>query len=381
MEGQEKHVYRTLIARLRSEGKIVFAVASSGIAALILQGKRTAHSRFEIPINHEENSTCSINQGTQLAKLITRASLIIWDETPMHHRYAFEAVDKTLKDILRFDDLNSSDNPFGGKTVMLGGDFRQILPVVPKGGRHEVVLASINNSYLWDYCMVFNLKTNMRLNPCSADISTSNSISEFSKWVLDIRDGKIESISREEDGEPSWIKIPSHLLIHGGDNPIGEIVSITYPSFHNSYKDAHYLQERAILTPKNHTVDEINSHMMQFVAGEQHSYLSSDSICKASSNVADQDMIYPVEFLNTLHFSGLPNHVLQLKVGNPIMLLRNIKQNVGLCNGTRLIVTQLATWIIEGRIITGKNIGTKVLIPMVILTATESKWPFVLRRR
>ncbi|XP_077252569.1 uncharacterized protein LOC143891966 [Tasmannia lanceolata] len=314
-------------------------MASSGIAALILQEGWTAHSRVEILINPEENSTCGINQGTQLAELITRASFIICDEAPMHHRHAFEAVDKTLKDILRFDDLNSSDKPFGGKTVLLGGDFRQILPVVPKGGRHEVVLASINNYYLWDHCKVFNLKTNMRLNPCSPDSSTSNSLSEFSKWVLDIGDGKIESISREEDGEPSWIKIPSHLLIRGGDNPIGKIVSITYPSFHNSYKHAHYLQERAILTPKNHAVDEINSYVMQFVVGEQHSYLSSDSICKALSNVVDQNMIYPVEFFNTLQFPGLPNHVLQLKVGNPIMLLRNINQNAGLCNGTRLIVT------------------------------------------
>ncbi|XP_077231904.1 uncharacterized protein LOC143865148 [Tasmannia lanceolata] len=142
------YVYRTLIVRLRSEGKIVLAVASSGITALILQGGQTAHSRFEIPINLEENSICGIHQGTQLAELIKQTSLIIWDEAPMHHRHAFEAVDKTLKDILRFDDCNSCEKPFGAKIVLLGGDFRQILPVVPKGGRHEVVLASINNSYL-----------------------------------------------------------------------------------------------------------------------------------------------------------------------------------------------------------------------------------------
>ncbi|XP_077251766.1 uncharacterized protein LOC143890990 [Tasmannia lanceolata] len=109
------YVYRTLIARLRSEGKIVLAIASSGIAALILQGGRTAHSRFEIPIILEENSTCGIHQGTQLAELIKQTSLIIWDEAPMHHRHAFKAVDKTLKDILRFDDCNSCEKPLRGK--------------------------------------------------------------------------------------------------------------------------------------------------------------------------------------------------------------------------------------------------------------------------
>ncbi|XP_077219789.1 uncharacterized protein LOC143853982 [Tasmannia lanceolata] len=288
------YVYRTIIARLRSEGRIVLAVASSGIAALILEGGRTTHSRFEIPLNLLENSTCGIKQGTQLADLIKQASLIICDEAPMHHRHAFEAVDRSLKDILRFDDPTSSEKPFGGKTILLGGDFRHILPVVPKGGRQDTMLASVNNSYLLAQYKVFTLKQNMRLNQNSFDSNTSESISEFSKWVLDIGDGKIPTILREGEIESSLIKIPDHLLIQGGDNPIGEIVSSTYPSFHNSYKDPQYLQERVILTPKNHSVDDTNSHTLQIVPGQEHTYLSSDSICKASSNVADQNMLYPV---------------------------------------------------------------------------------------
>ncbi|XP_077242429.1 uncharacterized protein LOC143882934 [Tasmannia lanceolata] len=381
-EGTGKtYVYKTIIARLRSEGRIVLVVPSSGIAALILQGGQTVHSRFKIPINLQENSTCGIKQGTQLVDLITQASLIIWDEAPMHHRHAFEAVDRSLKDILRFDDPSSCVKSFGGKTVLLGGDFRQILPVVLKGGRQEIVLASINNSYLWNQCKVFALKKNMRLNHNSFDIDTSESISEFSKWVLDIGDRNIPIISMEEGIESSLIKIPDHLLIYGGDNSIAEIISTTYPSFHNWYKDPQYLQERAILTPKNYSVDEINSFMLHIVPGDELTYLSSDSICKASLNVADQEMLYPIEFLNTLKFPRLPNHKLHLKIGVPIMLLRNINQHASLCNGTRLIVTQLATWIIEARIITGTNIGTKVLIPRIILTSAKSKWPFVLRRR
>lgn len=53
-----------------------------------------------------------------------KTSMIIWDEAPMDHRHAFKAVDRTLRDILRFDDANSNVKTFGGKTVFLGGDFR-----------------------------------------------------------------------------------------------------------------------------------------------------------------------------------------------------------------------------------------------------------------
>lgn len=114
--------------------------------------------------------------------------------------------------------------------------------------------------------------------------------------------------------------------------------------------------------------------------GEIKTYLSYDSVCKASSGVHDQDLLYPIEFLNTLTFPGIPNHKMPLKNGIPIMLLRNINQSAGLCNGTRLIITQLAPMVIEAKIISGSNIGAKVIIPRIIMSTTESKWPFVLRR-
>ena len=67
----------------------------------------------------------------------------------MNHRNTFEAVDRTLRDILRFDDSNSSDKIFGGKTTLLGGDFRQTLPVVPRGRKEDIINASVNRSYVW----------------------------------------------------------------------------------------------------------------------------------------------------------------------------------------------------------------------------------------
>ncbi|XP_020972552.1 uncharacterized protein LOC110269208 [Arachis ipaensis] len=108
---------------IRSKGQIMLTVASSGIASLLLPGGRTTHSRFAIPLNLDEFSTCNIKQNTPLAELIIRAKLIVWDEAPMVNKLCIEALDRTMRDILRFNNIASLEQPFGGKTVVFGGDF------------------------------------------------------------------------------------------------------------------------------------------------------------------------------------------------------------------------------------------------------------------
>ena len=120
-------VEQETLNKLRSEGKIVLAVASSGISSLLLPAGRTAHSRFKIPLELNDQSMCAVKKNTLMAKLLIETDLIIWDEAPMNDRRCFETLDRTLRDI-----LTNPYNPFGGKTVMLGGDFRQTLPVKKK---------------------------------------------------------------------------------------------------------------------------------------------------------------------------------------------------------------------------------------------------------
>ncbi|XP_048634098.1 uncharacterized protein LOC106404100 [Brassica napus] len=127
-------LWNILSAAIRSRGDVVLNVASSGIASLLLPGGRTAHSRFGIPLNPDEFSTCNIEPGSHRSELISRASLIIWDEAPMMSKHCFEALDRTMCDIMNTTD----DKPFGGKTVVFGGDFRQILPVIPRGNRADI---------------------------------------------------------------------------------------------------------------------------------------------------------------------------------------------------------------------------------------------------
>nr|XP_017245277.1 PREDICTED: uncharacterized protein LOC108216927 [Daucus carota subsp. sativus] len=116
--------WNTVICRLRSEGQIVLPVASSGIAATLLPGGRTAHSRFHIPLKIDRHSIAGIKHGSPLAELIKQTSLIIWDEAPIQHRHAFECVDRSLRDVMSLVDPVRARLPFGGISIVFGGDYR-----------------------------------------------------------------------------------------------------------------------------------------------------------------------------------------------------------------------------------------------------------------
>ncbi|KAK1362761.1 ATP-dependent DNA helicase [Heracleum sosnowskyi] len=112
--------------------------------SLLLSGGRTARARFAIPININENSISGIRQGSDLAVLLERTKLLIWDEAPMAHNYCFEAMDRTCRDVLRSSNSRNLEQPFGGMLIVFGCDFQQILPVVLKGRRQDIISATIN---------------------------------------------------------------------------------------------------------------------------------------------------------------------------------------------------------------------------------------------
>ncbi|KAK9713984.1 hypothetical protein RND81_06G063400 [Saponaria officinalis] len=236
------YLWKTLISRLRSEGHIVLAVASYGIAALLLLAGRIEHSRFAIPLNLSDSTSCKIDQGSQLAELIKQTSLVIWDEAPMVHKHAFEAVDRAFRDIMHLEDPTAKEKVFGGKTIVLGGDFRQILLVVPRKGRVDIVDASICKSrQIWPHYNVLKLQKNMRLTQGSNEEDTTE-LAKFPKWVLDIVDGKIPATAKLGEEEKTWISIPEDKLIENTGEPIGSIVEEVYPHLLEKYTDPLYLQ-------------------------------------------------------------------------------------------------------------------------------------------
>jgi len=217
-------MWKTLSTAIRSKGLIVLNVASSGIASLLLPGGKTTHSTFFIPLLINEHSTCNIPQGSFRAKLLIETNLIIWDEAPMMNRFCFESLDRTLRDIMRVVSEENALKPFGGKVIVLGGDFRQILPVVKKGSRYDIVKATMNYSELWKHCKVFKLPENMRLNSEKSK-QTALEIKDFVDWILHIGDGDMEL---NELGQTT-IEIPQDILILNVEQPLLHLVEFVYP--------------------------------------------------------------------------------------------------------------------------------------------------------
>ncbi|XP_074305818.1 uncharacterized protein LOC141641040 [Silene latifolia] len=333
-------LWKTLCAGIRSKGEIVIAVASSGIAAILLPGGQTAHARLSIPLNVDENSTChGIRPGTDLAELIKRAKLIIWDEAPMVNRYCFEALDRSLRDIMRTSPEGDPEKPFGGKVVVFGGDFdKYCLLYLKEAGKILLVLLSVLLLY-GDISRlehnVLKLTKNMRLQVGSAE-SDVDKIRQFSEWILEVGNGLAGG---PNDGVAN-IELPEDILIQPGLDPIATIVESTYPSLKDHLGDPRYFTERAVLAPTHDVVEAINDYVLDQIQKEEKVYLRSDEFSKEETNSGVREL-YSTEFLNSIRCSSLPNHSLKLKVGAIVMLLINIDHANGLCNGTRMEVNHL----------------------------------------
>ncbi|XP_074374321.1 uncharacterized protein LOC141714719 [Apium graveolens] len=321
------------------EGKIVLPVAGSGISATLPPGGRTAHSRFKIPLKLDQSSIAGIKHGTYIAELMQHTSLKIWDEASMQHRYAFKAVDRSLRDIMAVVDVERGKRPFGGITVVFCGNYRQILPVLPKAGRAEIVNASFNKSRLWKYCQVFLLSQNMRLHTGNFE-ARNKVIANFSKWQLEIGDGRVECIDTHRANVKTEFVVPDEYVVKSPlRSPIKTLIDIIYPDFQNNLHSQEYLRSRSILTPTNVVVDDINAQILERVPGNVHTYLSQDLIEDRSVDDNDFDLSFPVEYLNSINMPCMPKHELKVKVRAVVMLMRNLNQIMGLYNGTMMIVT------------------------------------------
>ncbi|XP_053575234.1 ATP-dependent DNA helicase pif1-like [Bombina bombina] len=345
------YLYKTLLSTLRGRTDGVLPVASTGIAANLLDGGRTYHSQFKLPIPLLETSTSNMRMTSKDAEFIRNAKLLIWDEASMTPGIALKCVNNLLQEIMQ------NNKPFGGKVILLGGDFRQTLPVLPHCNRTAIVEATIKFYDHWDKFKILKLKNNVR----SVD-------PEFSNWLLKLGQG---SLNNSEGLPEDLVEIPSKLICN--DCIISEIFGKKIlPS------DLHSFSKKAILCTKNCHVDQINEHVLNILDGEEKIYLSSDSIDDQTDEDAQN---YPIEFLNELAPSGMPLHKLKIKLGSIIMLLRNLNTKKGLCNGTRLIVKDLKPNLLIAEVLTGTAKKQMVFIPRIDLAPANTELPFILRRR
>ncbi|XP_021960166.1 uncharacterized protein LOC110856033 [Folsomia candida] len=340
------YLYKTLISTLRGENKIVVSTASTGIAANLLPNGELI-TQYKLPVPLVENS---VRLTSADARQIKASDLLIWDEWTMAPRHALSSIDRLLKEI------TTKDIPFGGKVLLLGGDFRQTLPVVLKGSRSAIVESSIKFSNYWDKFAKLTLVQNVR----SVD-------PEYSEWLLKLGNGELLNSDNLPD---DFVEIPLAMIADKS------IVQEIFGEKLGTFEDVMNVPNRAILCPKNEDAHKINREVLDILEGEEASYLSVDSIEDGTEQVA---VFYPTEFLNGLHPS--PPHILRLKVGAVIMLLRNLNTKRGLCNGTRLIVTKLQVNLITAQVLTGSAAGHSVFIPRIQLAPINPEIPFVLRRR
>ncbi|KAL6587727.1 hypothetical protein OROMI_000705 [Orobanche minor] len=348
-------LYRALLASVRSRKQIALAVASSGVAASLLPGGRTAHSRFNFPLEIDEIMSCGISKQSTRAKLIVSAKLILWDEASMAHRKIVEALDVLLRD------LCENDHIFGGKTIIFGGDFRQTVPVVKKGGKQETIDACLVKSYLWPMMRKMSLNQNMRAREDPS----------FVDFLLRVGNGT------EQFEHADYINLPSNMCITYADNenPLNQLISEIFPSFDSYLTDPYTVMNRAILTPTNDCVDDINDALIDNFPGQLFEYFSMD----VTEDPMQQS--YYQDFLNDLKAPGLPPHLLKLKQNCPVMLMRNLNAAGGLCNGTRLIVRDLGEHVIGATIACGEHKGKYVLIPKIPLQTKDNlKCPIPFKR-
>lgn len=343
-----------ILATIRSQNQIALALASSGIAATLLDGGRTAHSALKLPLNiqTQEYPTCNISKTCGMAKVLKQCKIIVWDECTMAHKKSLEALERTLQD------LRDNRTLFGGAMILLAGDFRQTLPVIPRSTAADEINACLKSSNLWRHVKTLKLTTNMRIQ-----LQHDETADEFSKQLLDIGNGKLAV-----DILTGFVTLPTTFcrLTESKD----DLIKSVFSNIAHQYKNHTWLSERAILAAKNKDVNDLNVTIQNVIAGQLVSYKSVDTVMNQ-----DDVVNYPTEFLNSLELPGLPPHNLQLKVGSVIIMLRNINQP-RLCNGTRLAVKKLMGNVIEATILKGKFKGEDVLIPRIPMIPTDLPFNF-----
>ena len=181
-----------ILLYMRKDNHVAIAIDALGIAGTLLKLGTTSHSWFAFNIPIFEDSVCSIQLNSKRAEVIKSAKVMILDKITMLHRCNLGALDRFFKILMMNGDI------FGGKLIIVFGDFRQILPVVPRGRRPHIVAAAVKSSKLWNQCTTIRLTENMRveilisLNPT---VDNQIRLKTFVDWILQIGEGTSPTVN------------------------------------------------------------------------------------------------------------------------------------------------------------------------------------------
>lgn len=297
--------------------------------------------------------TAQIKRGDARAELIAHASLIIWDEAPMANRAVLACVEETCRRVM------DNNEPFGGKVIVLLGDFRQTCPVIRRGTRAQVVDASIKSSSLWPGFQIHRLAIPIRN---AEDL-------EFAGFVDAIGQGAGPQVSLD-----MLMKVESPALLS----------MFVYPQ--QILSEPERCLRRAILAPTNQQVDTYNGDILARVDGIARMYLAADSLKEADEAeveiTADSMLDYVARHLPP----GFPHHNLTIKTNAVFRLLRNFSIDRGLVKNTRVVVRDVGDRLITVSILRGiGGVSTieeeRILIPRISFTSTLHSGHTLLRKQ
>ena len=257
--------FNAILGAVRCHGEIAIAVASSGIAAILLDKGRTFHARFCANLKPAEDQMLNIKAQSTVAQLLRRAKVVLWDEAAMGNKHHLDALDRSLRDFMQ------NDEPFGGKIIVLGGDYRQTLPIQRKASRAQTLRITLTQSHLWRHFEVFHLMANMRINRLRDTLDASDNatqhlleeLEDFASWLLRLGNDELETDPR------SYVELPAQYCIEDGCD-LDALTEFVYPNLvanctaapgetatESALRIASWLAHRAILAPHNTDVSEV----------------------------------------------------------------------------------------------------------------------------
>ena len=259
-----------ILAYVRSKQIIIIACASSGIAATLLAGSRTAHSTFKLPldINRKDEPTCNITRSQSAGRLLMQCKAIVWDECTMAHKKSREALERILRD------LRGNNRVMGGLVLILAGDFRQTLPVIPRSTPVDELNACLKSSFLWPQVETLKLSTNMRIAKCN-----QIGAEQFAETLLSLGNGTFPRFSL-----PDYITLtPDSCQILETREQLSERV---FPDIRNNIREKTWLSKRVILAPRNDMVNDINLSIQSSFGGLSMTHRSADTNVNVEDSVA-----------------------------------------------------------------------------------------------
>nr|XP_008199215.1 PREDICTED: uncharacterized protein LOC656546 [Tribolium castaneum] len=255
-------------------------MAWTGMAATLLKEGKTVHKSFRLPLQLTEYTVAGFKEDSPESDAIKKARLIIWDEASMAPRKAVLAIDRYLRRLMNVD------QEFGGKIFVFGGDFRQLLPVVPRGHAGEIVNECVQALPFWNRVVLLKLTENMRYTLAAAEgvYVVDNA---FPTFLLSIGEGKVPKakIAEAQYGVPSdLIEIPQQYLVFNLEDLLAHVFrDIRFDEMHD---DNDKIALRAVLCPKNVSVQHINAKILETFPGPLKIFYAQDAYDAAPDDIS-----------------------------------------------------------------------------------------------